>query len=64
MKLLMNLKRFINRKPASGHAGQLAVMPLRDQANGAFSTRSQMPQGQAPAQNPQPMQRSAATTYS
>jgi hypothetical protein len=31
---------------------------------GVFSTRSQMPQGQAPAQNPQPMQRSGLTTYS
>ena len=31
---------------------------------GVFSTRSQIPHGQAPAQNPHPMQRSALTTYS
>jgi hypothetical protein len=35
-----------------------------NQSNATFSTKSQIPQGQAPAQNPQPIQRSLLTWYS
>ncbi len=33
-------------------------------SNDSFSASCQIPQGQAPAQNPQPMQRSGSTAYS